>query len=66
MKEITEYEVVKSQSVHRLRDNVKRLIGEGWQPFGGISSSPTTYIDENYENSDTVMFSQAMVKYAKA
>lgn len=65
MEKIIEYQAIKSQSISKLTKNVSSQIDDGWQPFGGISSAPTSYEDENLEKSDTVMFSQAMVKYAK-
>ncbi len=65
MKEIIDYQLIKSQSVGDLTRSVSGEIRNGWQPFGGVSSASTTYMDDGHEKSDTVMFSQAMVRYFK-
>jgi hypothetical protein len=57
MNKIIEYQVVAGEGdVKELIRNVNQLIKEGFQPFGGISSTSI---------STAVCFSQAMVKFAK-
>jgi hypothetical protein len=50
-RKIVDYMVVVEDKIGTIQDKVNRLIKEGWQPLGGISSS--------YRSSDE----QAMVKY---
>ena len=50
-RKIVDYMVAVEDNFGTIQDKVNRLIKEGWQPLGGISSS--------YRNNDE----QAMVKY---
>lgn len=59
---IKEYLAIKAPSTNDLTEWVNTHIEFGWQPFGGISSS-TPMVDENGNPSNTIVFSQAMVKY---
>jgi hypothetical protein len=50
MPKIIAYRVVFQSSVKDLTTAVERLMGEGWQPFGGVGASPAG-------------LAQALVKY---
>ncbi len=51
-KKISNYKVVKYQKLSELEKEVADLIGEGWQPLGGVAIA-----NENLDHA------QAMVKY---
>lgn len=54
-KEIVDYMVVVDDSSNFLEE-VRKAIAEGWQPFGGLVVTSSTF---------PALFSQAMVKYKK-
>ena len=56
MDEIIEYKVVTSEFASTAAKEVNELIIKGFQPFGGLSTSP---------HGHGVWFNQAMVKYVK-
>jgi hypothetical protein len=57
MKTIIEYQVATTEgNVNELMQYVNKLIKEGFQPLGGISSTACT--------DSTICLSQAMVRYA--
>jgi hypothetical protein len=61
----TDYQVITDYSLEHLEQNIIKLMGEGWQPTGGISTvlynnNPDEFKDD--EGFDTIMYSQAIVK----
>lgn len=53
------YEAVTASSMDKLNEKVADLLLQGYQPFGGISTSLA--VDDDYDKYK--QFSQAMVKY---
>ena len=50
-RKIVDYMIVEKDNFHNFSDQVKNLIKEGWQPFGGVSQW------------NSRIHTQAMVKY---
>jgi len=60
MKKITDYDVASGENTVELAERVNEMIGEGWQPHGGIKVH-RTYL---YGRTDAVCeYLQPMVKY---
>ena len=71
MPTIINYAIVCFIEITVLRDDVAALIGQGWQPFGSLTSSPCQLNalgelpnigDQNLVS--RIMFAQALVQYA--
>lgn len=58
MKKVIDYRITFDRHIDVIESNVKKMIKDGWQPIGGISS-----FFETYSGSTSYFFSQAMVKY---
>lgn len=54
---ITDYRIVEAIDSFHFIEVIKRMIAEGWQPFGGISIAA---IDHNNPN-QAITYAQAMV-----
>ena len=57
---VVDYCVVDDASQFAFESNVRKLIDEGWQPFGGIS---TSHEDVVGIKGKVAFYRQAMVKY---
>ena len=56
---IQRYEVVYANSEGEFVQQINKMIGDGWQPLGGVG---ITYIEKQMQ----VVYHQAMVEYEKA
>jgi len=60
---IEDYDIVQEADEEKLKESVKRMMKEGWEPIGGVSVNQYKYIGEyDYQNHYRTAYCQAMIK----
>ena len=60
---IEDYDIVREPGEKKLKESVKRIMKEGWEPIGGVSVSQYEYIGEYaLQNQWRTAYCQAMIK----
>lgn len=58
MKKITDYDVASGENTVELAERVNEMIGEGWQPHGGMTTTANSVLSGMSDE-----YLQPMVKY---
>jgi hypothetical protein len=61
---INEYYVATTEGEDSIKQIVKHMISDGWQPLGGVSTVTQTRFDDILKcDSPYIIYSQVLVKY---